>query len=38
MLYNVVIINGVGSKDYSELEEIWTVVRSEDLFCVFFSK
>ena len=29
---NVVIISGVGNQNFGELEEIWTVVRSEEHF------
>ena len=35
---NVVIISGVGSRDYSEFKEIWTVVKSEDLFLFYLFK
>ena len=31
----VVIISGVGSRDYNDLEEIWTVIKNEHLFCFF---
>ena len=31
-LPNIVIISGVGIRDFNGLEEIWTVVGSENLF------
>ena len=31
---NIVIISGERDRDFNEFEEIWTVVRSEDLFVV----
>ena len=34
-LPNIVIISGVGSRDFIEFEEIWTVERRENLFHFF---
>ena len=36
--YCVGVISSAGGRDCNDFKEIWAVVRSEDLFCFFFSR